>query len=132
MEKLILYFTVAVLAIFGLTTLFLSSSVILDLFGIREMEGNYVLFVVWANFISSIFYLFSAYGFIKNRRWTFKLLVISTIILLTATAGLFLHINLGGVYETKTVSGMIFRIIVTIAFTVGAFFITKQAKDREA
>ena len=96
------------------------------------MEGNYVLFVVWANFISSIFYLFSAYGFIKNRRWTFKLLVISTIILLTATAGLFLHINLGGVYETKTVSGMIFRIIVTIAFTVGAFFITKQAKDREA
>ncbi|HLW06709.1 MAG TPA: hypothetical protein VKY45_04035 [Marinilabiliaceae bacterium] len=129
MEKFILYFTAAVLAFFGLITLFLSSSVILDLFGIRAIEGNYVLFVVWANFISSVLYLFSAYGFIKNRRWTFKLLVISTIILLTATAGLFLHIKLGGVYETKTVSGMIFRIIVTIAFAVGAFFLFKRPTD---
>jgi len=34
-----------VLAVFGLVTLFLSSSVIFDLFGVRAIEGNYVLFV---------------------------------------------------------------------------------------
>lgn len=126
MKKLILYFTAAVLAIFGLVTLFLSTSVILDLFGIRAKEGNYVLFVVWANFISSILYLISAYGFIKNKRWTFRLLSISAIILITATAGLFAHINSGGIYETKTVSGMIFRTAFTIVFAAGAYFLINR------
>jgi hypothetical protein len=57
-----------VLAVFGLVALFLSSSVIFDLFSVRAKEGNYVLFVVWANFLSSILYLFAAYGFIKTKK----------------------------------------------------------------
>lgn len=129
MKKFISYFTASVLAIFGLLTLFLSTSVILDLFGIRAKEGNYVLFVVWANFICSILYLISAYGFIKNKRWTFKLMGISAIILITAIAGLFVHINSGGIYETETVNGMILRTVVTVAFAAGAyFFINKRVQ----
>lgn len=127
MKKIIPYLLLIILSGFGVLTLFLSSSVIFDLFGIRAKEGNYVHFVVWANFICSFLYLFAAYGFIKNKRWTATLLVISTLILIAAFIGLKIHINLGGIYETKTVGAMIFRIAVTFVFAIIAFFtINKQ------
>ncbi|MBK7628773.1 MAG: hypothetical protein IPJ16_16530 [Bacteroidales bacterium] len=112
-----------VLAVFGLVTLFLSSSVIFDLFGVRAKEGNYVLFVVWANFLSSILYLFAAYGFIKTKKWTIHLLGFSAILLLVAFIGLMIHINSGGIYETKTIGAMIFRITLTLVFSILAYFI---------
>lgn len=130
MKKYIPYLLAIILTAFALLTLFLSTSVIFDLFGIRAKEGNYVLFVVWSNFISSILYLFSAYGFIKGKKWTVTLLSISTGILLAAFIGLNIHANSGGLYETKTMSAMIFRIIVTLVFTVVAYFtINKQFKN---
>ena len=111
-----------VLAIFGLITFFLSSSVLFDLFDVRAKQGNYVLFVIWANFISSIFYLLSAYGFIKNKKWTIYLLVSSFILLIIAFIGLIIHINSGGLYETKTIGAMIFRITLTLVFSILAYF----------
>ena len=47
MKKGIRYLAAAVLTGFGLLTLFLSASVIFDLFNIRVREGNYVLFLVF-------------------------------------------------------------------------------------
>lgn len=133
MLKNILYVLATVLITFGLLTLFLSTSVIFDLFNIREKEGNYVLFVVWANFISSILYLFSAYGLLKSKRWTTHLLSISSIILITAFLGLSIHITKGGIYETKTVGAMIFRTAVTLAFTAFSYFtITKKSNTLTA
>ena len=127
MTKYLPYIAASVLAAFGLLTLFLSSSVIFDLFGIRAKEGNYVLFIVWSNFISSILYLISSYGFIASKNWTAKLLGISAIILITAFAGLLIHINTGGIYETKTIGAMIFRISVTLVFATLAYLtITKK------
>jgi len=129
MKKTLTYLVVIILIGFGLLTLFLSSSVIFDLFGVRAKEGNYVLFVVWANFISSILYLFAGYGFIKGKKWTTTLLVISTIILITAFIGLKIHASSGGIYETKTMGAMIFRTSLTFAFTVIAYFtITKKIR----
>ena len=127
MKKLLPSLLAIFLIGFGLLTLFLSTSVIFDLFGIREKEGNYVLFVVWSNFISSILYLFAAYGFAKSKKWTATLLGISTMILIAAFIGLKIHANSGGVYETKTIGAMIFRIAVTLVFAIIAFFtINKQ------
>ena len=127
MKKYVLYTSAAILTAFGLLTLFLSTSVIFDLFGIRAKEGNYVLFVVWSNFISSILYLLAAYGFKKKKKWTATLLGISTIILIAAFIGLKIHANSGGIYETKTIGAMIFRIAVTLVFAIIAFFtINKQ------
>ena len=68
MKKYIPCILTIVLTAFALLTLFLSTSVIFDLFGIRAKEGNYVLFVVLSNFISSILYLFAAYGFAKSKK----------------------------------------------------------------
>jgi hypothetical protein len=42
MKKTLPYIIAILLAAFGLLTLFLSSSVIFDLFGIRAKEGNFV------------------------------------------------------------------------------------------
>ena len=70
MKRALPYILALVLAAFGLLTLFLSSSILFDLFGIRAKEGNYVLFVVWANFISSLLYLSAVFGFINAKKWT--------------------------------------------------------------
>ena len=127
MKKILPYLFAIILAGFGLLTLFLSTSVIFDLFGIRAKEGNYVLFVVWSNFISSILYLFAAYGFIKSKKWTTTLLGISTLILIAAFIGLKIHASSGGIYEEKTIGAMIFRISVTLVFAIIAYFtITKK------
>jgi len=121
MKKIFSYFPIVLLIAFALLTLFLSSSVLFDWFGIREKEGNYVLFVVWANFVSSILYLFAAYGFLKQKKVTFNILSLSALILIMALVGLFVHINSGGLYETKTIGAMIFRIAITIAFVFLAY-----------
>jgi hypothetical protein len=55
------------------------------------------------------------------------LLGISTLILIVAFIGLKIHANSGGIYETKTIGAMIFRIAVTLVFAIIAFFtINKQ------
>lgn len=84
-------------------------SVIFNLFGIRELEGNYVLFVVYGNLICGVLYLLAGYGFFKQKEWTSLLLGISFLILLIAFIGLGFHIYSGGIYEHKTVNAMIFR-----------------------
>jgi hypothetical protein len=125
--KIIQYALIAILFIFGLLTLFLSSSVIFDWFGIRAKEGNYVLFVVWANFISSILYLVAAVGLIRLKKWTTNLLGVSVAILVMAFLGLLMHVNSGGIYETKTIGAMIFRTFVTLAFTITSLYIVKKS-----
>lgn len=128
MIKILRYIFAAILTAFGLLTLFLSSSVIFDLFGIRAKEDNYVLFVVLANFLSSIIYLVSVYGFIKSKKWTTYLLGISAITLIITFVGLFIHINSGGLYETKTIGAMIFRIVLTLTFMATAYFTISKNK----
>ena len=120
------YIIATMLAGFGLLTLFLSTSVIFDLFGIRAREGNYVLFVVWSNFISSLLYLLAAYGIVTNRKWALSLLGISTIILIAAFIGLRFYASAGGIYETKTMGAMVFRISVTLGFALSTYFVVNR------
>ena len=129
MKKAYTYISGTLIAAFGLITLFLSTSIILDLFGIREKEGNYVLFVVWANFISSLIYLFAAYGVFRCKKWADKILAATVIILVMAISGLYFHINSGGIYETKTVGALFFRITLSVVFTILAYFNYKKFKS---
>ncbi len=129
LKKKVHYFIVSFLLIFGLLTLFLSSSVIFDLFGFRAKEGNYVLFIVVSNFICSMLYLFAVYGFITNRKWTTNVLTISLIVLLIGFMGLTIHIVSGGIYETKTIGAMIFRISLTVFFVAYSFLLNKRIKN---
>lgn len=117
----LLKFAALGLTLFALLTLFMSGSVIFDLFGIRQKEGNYVLFIVVSNFIAGFLYLFGAYGLFTSRVWTTRLLTIITVVLIVAFFGLIFHINSGGVYEAQTVKAMIFRISLTAVLTVLAW-----------
>ncbi|MDD3322832.1 MAG: hypothetical protein PHS59_15445 [Paludibacter sp.] len=123
MKKIFSYFSATVLIAFGLLTLFLSTSVIFDLFGIRAKQGNYVLFIVWANLISSLLFLAAAYGFARAQKWTTILLGISASILSIALIGFIFYISAGGIYETKTIGAMIFRIPFTLVFAAIAYFL---------
>lgn len=130
MKKVLLYLVVAVLTGFGLLTIFLSTSVIFDLFDVRAKEGNYVLFVVWSNFISSFLYLISVYGLLTSKIWTFKTLGLSTIVLSIAFIGFLFYIQSGGTHENKTVGAMIFRITLTLAFTLFAYFTINKRTNK--
>ena len=117
----------AILTLFALVTVFMSGSVIFDLFGIREKEGNYVLFIVISNFICGVLYLMAAYGLFVGKKWTTRLLFAATAILLLGFAGLLWHINTGGIYEQQTIKAMLFRISLTILFTGIAWrYISKE------
>ena len=83
-NKALRYFIAVLIISFGLITLFMSSSVIFDWFGIREMEGNFVPFIVWANFIASILYLIGAFGLLKSKSWTVWVLIAAVALLLVA------------------------------------------------
>lgn len=106
-----------ILTLFALLTLFMSGSVIFDLFGIREKEGNYVLFIVVANFVAGLLYLLSAYGMFTTKPWAFQLLLAITCMLILAFIGLLIHAYLGGIYETQTLKAMMFRIGLTALMT---------------
>lgn len=131
-KKILLNILAISLAAFGLATLFMSSSIFLDLFNIRQQEGNYVLLVVWANWICSLLYLGAAYGFIRQKSWTAGLLFLSAGILLIAIISLMAHINSGGLYETKTIFALIFRILLTLGFAFAArWLINSKGKKKK-
>jgi hypothetical protein len=131
MKRTFIIIIAVALFLFGSLTLFLSGSVIFDLFGIREKEGNYVLLVVWANFISSILYLVAAYGLFKMKKSSVWLLVVSVFILVAAFTGLKIHINDGGLYEAKTVNAMLFRIGLTVFIAVASYFLLQNKQFSE-
>lgn len=128
MKPLLIKIASIILAMFAILTLFMSSAVIFDWFGIREKEGNYVLFIVVTNFVAGFLYLFGAYGLFTGSTWTTRLLAIITGILVVAFLGLLFHINVGGIYEVQTVKAMIFRISVTAIFTVLAWQVFQKHK----
>jgi len=111
-------------AFFGLLTIFAGGSVILDLFGMRELEGNYVPFVVWANFLCGFLYLIASYGFFRRKRWTAALMKFAFWILIAAVIVLLFWIWNGELYENKTIVALSFRILVT----VGLMWIARSFK----
>lgn len=132
MKKYIKIITVVFLFAFGGLTVFLTSSVLLDLFGIRQKEGNFVPFIVWINLVSGIAFIVSAIGIIKNAKWTFPLLLINVVLLVVGIVALYFHIQAGGLYKMETVKGMAFRVIVTSLATYAAYYlINKQSYKNE-
>jgi predicted tellurium resistance membrane protein TerC len=120
-----------VLTGFGGMSLFMTLSVIFDWFGIREKEGNYVLFIVYANLICGVLYIGTAYSLFKNPKITRILMPTAVVILIAAFIGLQMHIQAGGIYEEKTVKAMIFRIIFTIVLGAASIFLSKKSNNKK-
>lgn len=118
----------AFLIVFGLISIFMTISIIMNLFGMREKEGNYILFVVWANFACGILYVVSGLCFIYNKKITTFFLAVASIILIITFAELFYHINQGIAYEVKTIGALIFRTLITISFLMYSLKVFKSKK----
>lgn len=116
--------------LFGLITVFTSGSVLFDLFGVREQQGNFVPFAVTGNFLIGFLYLWVAYGFFKSKYWTPSLLFFVISALLVLFSAFLLHGFFGGIYESKTVYAFIFRILFTgLLIVISWFGIRKSTAD---
>lgn len=117
----------AFLVLIGLVSLFMTFSIVFDLFDIREKEGNFVYPIVYANMVCGFLYLIAAFYFSKQPKLSVLSLATALLILLIAFAWFFVHIQSGGIYETKTVKAMSFR----TAFTFVTFWVAlKKSRDR--
>ena len=117
MRNIILKSSAIFLLLFGLISLFMTISIIFDLFNLRKSEGNYVLFIVYANLICAIIYVCAGYGFFKEKNWTTIWLFVASCILIVAFIALLVFIFTGGIYEEKTIIAMTFRTFITLIFT---------------
>ena len=113
-DKIFKYIIAIVLIAFALVTIFMSSAVLFDWFGIRAKQGNYVPFVVKTNLTAGFLYLIAAYGFIESKKWAFWAMLSVALLLFYAFALFFIHMHSGGPYENRTIGIMIFRILFTL------------------
>lgn len=118
------------LFIFGGLTVFMGSSVIFDWFGIRKIEGNYVNFVVIANLICGLIYLFAAYNLIKNKKISGYALLIAFLILIVTFSLFINYISNGGIYEQRTLKAMSFRTAITLIAAFLSFRIYKKNNNQ--
>ncbi|MBW7867676.1 MAG: hypothetical protein H3C31_05060 [Brumimicrobium sp.] len=119
------------LIVFGGVTIFMSTSVVFDLFGIRAMEGNYVPFVVYANMVCGYMYIIAALLYLKRPLTTAKILLVCTSLLIITFSAFLIYIQNGGVHELKTIKAMTFRVVITALLTVVAFYIIKFSPDKD-
>jgi hypothetical protein len=128
MSNIILKISAIFLAFFGLISLFMTTSIIFDLFEIREKEGHYIPFIVYANFVCSFIYLFSSYGLFTKNKYTTGCLFVAAGILLIAYIALIVHIQFGGAFELKTVKAMLARTSITILLAGLSWYYISRTK----
>lgn len=126
MKKITIYLFSFALIVFASLTLYLSGSLIFDLFNVREQQGNFVPFVIWTNFICGFIYLSSVYGIIKQNKNTYKLLGAAFLLIIVTFIAFNIYINQGGIHEVKTFGALIFRLILTGIFTLLAYYLTHK------
>lgn len=117
--------TMGGLTLFTIITLFLSTSILLNLFGIRKHQGNYVPLVIWSNFLCGLLYVVSLIGIFTSKKWSVVPLMVALFILMGAFMGLLIHILDEGLYEDKTITALFLRIILTLFFALGTYVTTK-------
>lgn len=126
MKKLKLIQTL-LLALIGGMSVFMTSAIIFDLFGIRELEGNYVPFVVQANLACGIIYLYAAAMNHKFPRKTYTALIIALAILIITFAAALVYIKNGGIYESQMPKAMTFRTLFTAIMLYISYYLLKRA-----
>ncbi len=126
-KKVIRIIIALVLFLFAAVTLFMSSAVLFNWFGIRAKQGNFVPFIVKTNLTAGVLYLLVLYGFLKSEKWAFWVMLTAALILLYAFGLFYIHIHTGGLYENKTIAAMIFRILLTLSLSL---FIYQNEKNK--
>jgi hypothetical protein len=115
-DKTIVVWILAVIAvIFGLLTIKAGGQVLFGGSSYQKSSGNYVLYVVWFNFLAGFVYLVAGAGIWMRKRWAVRLSLLIFIATIIVFAIFGLHIFKGGEYETRTVAAMSLRSLVWIS-----------------
>lgn len=112
------------LSLIGLVSIFMTGSIIFNLFGIRELEGNYVPFIVYTNLVCGFIYLYAASN--KDQNKAFKALLTALLILIIASVSASIYIKNGGIYEDQMPKAMTFRTLFTAIMAGISYYLLKK------
>jgi hypothetical protein len=104
--------------VFGLLTLKAGGSVIFNIGSMRQVEGNFVPFVVWFNFLSGSFYIAAGIGLWLQKKWAVLLSIVLMISITLAYIVFGIHVLKGGPYEMRTIYAMALRTFFWVVISI--------------
>ncbi len=107
--------------LFGLLTLKAGGSVIFNIGSARQVEGNFVPFVVWFNFLSGFFYIAAGTGLWIQKRWAVSLSIALLISIVITYVFFWIHALNGGPYEMRTVYAMALRTFLWTVISIASY-----------
>ena len=107
--------------VFGLLTIKSGGSVLFVDGTFREEAGNYVLFVVWFNFLVGFVYLIAGGGLWMQKHWAVWISIFIVAVTLVVFAIFGIHILKGGMYEVRTIAAMGLRTVVWALIAMFAY-----------
>jgi hypothetical protein len=113
-KTIAIWIVTAIAIVFGLLTIKSGGQVLFGGSLYQKAAGNYILFVVWFNFLAGFFYLVAGVGIWMRLRWAVWLSLLITIATIIVFLILGMYILNGGGYETRTVAAMTLRSIVWV------------------
>ncbi len=116
-----IWIVTAIAIVFGLLTIKSGGQVLFGGSIYQKAAGNYVLFVVWFNFLAGFIYLVAGVGIWMRLRWAVWLSFLIAIATIMVFLILGIHILNGGGYETRTVAAMSLRSIVWISISIFSY-----------
>jgi hypothetical protein len=107
--------TISLVAIgFGLLTIKEGGTILFGDEATRAAAGNYVLFVLWFNFLAGFAYVVAGAGLWLRQRWAVWLAIAIAAATFFAFAALGEYVDSGAVYEQRTVIAMSLRTLVWV------------------
>ena len=103
---------------FGLLTIKEGGAVLFGDEAARAAAGNYVLDVLWFNFLAGFAYVVAGLGLWRLQRWAVGLAVAIAVATLLVFAAFGIHVASGGTWEQRTLVAMSLRSLVWIIIAV--------------
>lgn len=112
------YILAAVALVFGVATIKAGADVLFFSEQARSAAGNYVPFVLWANFMGGFLYVIAGLLIFLNSTQALRLSTFIAAMTVAVLIALAIHIVAGGAYETRTLAAMVFRSVIWVAIVL--------------
>lgn len=112
------YILAAVALVFGVATIKAGADVLFFSEQARSAAGNYVPFVLWANFIGGFLYVAAGLLILLHSTQALRLSAFIAVTTVAVLVALVIYITVGGAYETRTLAAMIFRSVIWVAIAL--------------
>lgn len=112
------YILAAIALVFGAATIKAGGDVLFFNEQARIAAGNYVSFVLWANFIGGFLYLTAGVLLLLNSPQALRLSVTIAALTVAVLIALGVHIAVGGAYEARTLAAMGFRSVIWLMISL--------------